>query len=107
MNLLDQLARTTGAGNPLPGSGPAGPDSGAPAVCSRKGCRQPAAWRLLWNNPRIHTPERRKTWLACGEHRGWLEEYLQTRDLWKETLPLDGVDASPAQDSPGTHPGSA
>lgn len=60
-----------------------------PAVCSRKGCRAEAAWQLLWNNPRIHTPERRKVWLACPEHREWLEEYLQTRGLWKETLPLD------------------
>lgn len=88
MNLLDQLARTTGAAVPGTGSEPSEPAAGLPAVCSRKGCRQPAAWRLLWNNPRIHTPERRKTWLACGEHRSWLEEYLQTRDLWKETLPL-------------------
>jgi hypothetical protein len=57
------------------------------AMCSRKGCRAPAAWQLLWNNPRIHTPERRKVWLACDEHRGWLEDYLQTRSLWIETLP--------------------
>ncbi|WAP50371.1 hypothetical protein OL239_09685 [Arthrobacter sp. ATA002] len=93
MNLLDQLARTTGA-NLSPGTEPPGPAGDSP-VCSRKGCRQPAAWRLLWNNPRIHTPERRKTWLACGDHRGWLEEYLQTRDLWKETLPLAEAPASP------------
>ena len=88
MNLLDQLARTTGA--PRPGTDAAEPPSDAPAVCSRKGCRAAAHWRLLWNNPRIHTPERRKTWLACSDHRGWLEEYLQTRDLWKDTLPLAG-----------------
>lgn len=56
------------------------------AICSRKGCRAPASWELLWNNPRIHTPERRKVWLACDEHRGWLEDYLQTRSLWIETL---------------------
>ncbi|MDK1358879.1 hypothetical protein QNO00_01170 [Arthrobacter sp. zg-Y1219] len=98
MNLLDQLARTTGAA-PRTGSEPSDPEAGAPAVCSRKGCRQPAVWRLLWNNPRIHTPERRKTWLACGEHRGWLEEYLQTRDLWKETLPLAGAPTPADPDS--------
>ncbi|WP_052206844.1 hypothetical protein [Sinomonas humi] len=57
------------------------------AVCSRKGCRAPAGWELLWNNPRIHTPDRRKVWLACGEHRDWLEDYLQTRSLWIETVP--------------------
>ena len=79
MNLLDSLS-----GNSAGPSGPVTP------VCSRKACRHNAAWRLLWNNPRIHTPERRKTWLSCDEHRDWLEDYLRTRGLWKETLPLDG-----------------
>ena len=67
-----------------------GPD-GAPEQpqCSRKGCRAAASWRLLWNNPRIHTPDRRKEWLACGEHREWLEDYLRTRMLWRETLPFE------------------
>ena len=64
-------------------SGPAIP------ICSRKGCGAQAEWQLLWNNPRIHTPERRKIWLGCAEHRDWLEDYLQTRGLWKETLPLN------------------
>ncbi|HKU30686.1 MAG TPA: hypothetical protein VJQ60_09370 [Arthrobacter sp.] len=67
--------------------------SGVPkAMCSRKGCRADATWRLLWNNPRIHTPDRRKAWLSCGEHRDWLEDYLQTRGLWKETIPFDSGD---------------
>ncbi|MFD5277741.1 hypothetical protein ACFWIX_09295 [Pseudarthrobacter sp. NPDC058362] len=80
------------------GSDPALPENAA--VCSRKACRADASWRLLWNNPKIHTPERRKTWLACGEHREWLEDYLQTRGLWKETLPLDAAaDGAPEQDS--------
>ncbi|MCQ1946990.1 MULTISPECIES: hypothetical protein [unclassified Arthrobacter] len=77
MNLLDSLSGTPDAG------------AGTP-VCSRKACRLNASWQLLWNNPRIHTPERRKAWLACDEHRDWLEDYLRTRGLWKETLPLDG-----------------
>jgi hypothetical protein len=67
------------------------------AMCSRKACRSEASWQLLWNNPKIHTPERRKTWLACNDHRDWLEDYLQTRGLWKETLVLDsGQDTSRA-----------
>ncbi|MCU1432158.1 MAG: hypothetical protein JWP95_1263, partial [Actinotalea sp.] len=33
--------------------------------CSRKGCGAPAVWALRWNNPRLHTPDRRKVWLAC------------------------------------------
>lgn len=72
----------------LPGSGETGETGQAP-ICSRKGCRAGAEWRLLWNNPRIHTPERRKVWLACGEHRDWLEDYLRTRMLWRETLPFE------------------
>ncbi|MGN8130438.1 hypothetical protein [Paenarthrobacter sp. 22069] len=59
------------------------------AMCSRKACRAQASWELLWNNPKIHSPERRKSWLACPEHREWLEDYLQTRGLWKETRALD------------------
>lgn len=66
----------------------------APEHCSRKGCRAGADWQLLWNNPRIHTHERRKVWLACDEHRAWLEDYLQTRSLWKETLPFSSGDAA-------------
>ncbi|GAB5079237.1 hypothetical protein [Arthrobacter sp. AD-310] len=71
------------------------------ALCSRKACRAGASWQLLWNNPKIHTPERRKIWLACAEHREWLEDYLQTRGLWKETLPLQAgpQDGSLEQDS--------
>jgi len=85
----------------FPGSPAAGPE-GAPAICSRKACRAEASWQLLWNNPRIHTPERRKVWLSCTEHRGWLEDYLQTRGLWKETIPFSAdiavESAGPAQD---------
>ena len=76
MNLFD-LAGTGGDKAAAPGT-----------VCSRKACRATAEWQLLWNNPKIHTPERRKIWLACGEHRAWLEDYLQTRGLWKETVVL-------------------
>ncbi|MGJ3189890.1 hypothetical protein FQP90_03000 [Paenarthrobacter nitroguajacolicus] len=75
----------------LGGAGMAGQESeraAGPAVCSRKGCRSGAQWQLLWNNPRIHTPERRKVWLSCGDHREWLEDYLQTRGLWKDTVPF-------------------
>jgi hypothetical protein len=67
------------------------------AVCSRKACRAQASWQLLWNNPKIHTPERRKIWLACPDHREWLEDYLQTRGLWKETRPLAAADSAPLE----------
>lgn len=83
MNLFDLAGNGVGAGGGL--APPAG------AVCSRKACRASAQWQLLWNNPKIHTPERRKIWLACGEHRPWLEDYLQTRGLWKDTVALDAT----------------
>jgi hypothetical protein len=58
-----------------------------PLICSAKGCRAPAGWALHWNNPRLHRPERRKTWLACDEHRQHLAEFLDARGFLRETLP--------------------
>ncbi|TIC87789.1 acetone carboxylase [Nocardioides sp. GY 10113] len=59
----------------------------APDVCSAKGCQAPAQWQLLWNNPKIHTPDRRKVWLACDEHRESLEVFLGARKFLKDTIP--------------------
>ncbi len=65
-------------------------------VCSAKGCRAAALWAIRWNNPRIHTPERRKVWLACTDHRPHLEEHLRVRGFWRDTVgiadlaPTDG-----------------
>ncbi|MGQ7296016.1 acetone carboxylase [Quadrisphaera sp. KR29] len=53
-------------------------------VCSARGCRAGAAHALRWNNPRLHTPERRKTWLACDEHREGLSAHLQVRGFLRE-----------------------
>lgn len=49
--------------------------------CSRAGCRTDASWQVIWRNPRIHTPDRRKVWLACDEHREFLRDYLAARDF--------------------------
>lgn len=56
---------------------------GAPAQgsCSRSGCRESAAWRIDWRNPRIHTGERGKTWLACDEHVDYLRGFLEARSF--------------------------
>jgi hypothetical protein len=56
--------------------------------CSAKGCRKPATQALRWNNPRIHPPERRKTWLACDDHQAYLSEFLTARQFLRETAPL-------------------
>ncbi len=55
-------------------------------ICSAKGCREEAAWGLLWNNPKIHTPERRKVWLACDGHREQLDHFLSLRGFLKDTI---------------------
>ncbi len=53
-------------------------------VCSARGCRHRAEHALRWNNPRLHTVERRKTWLACDEHREHLCAHLQVRGFLRE-----------------------
>jgi hypothetical protein len=60
-------------------------------VCSARGCRADAVWALHWNNPRIHPPERRKTWLACDEHRVDLEQFLALRGFLREVSGVDGL----------------
>jgi hypothetical protein len=67
-----------------------------PAVdtCSAKRCPAPAAWELLWNNPKLHTPDRRKSWLACDEHRQSLSEFLAARSFLRDVVP-HAPDAQP------------
>ena len=60
--------------------------------CSAKGCRAAAVWQLHWNNPKIHTPERRKTWLACDEHRTTLGAFLDARGFLREVTPFPSPD---------------
>ncbi|USQ87532.1 hypothetical protein NFX46_29730 [Streptomyces phaeoluteigriseus] len=62
-------------------------------VCSAKGCRTDALWVLAWNNPKIHTPERRKTWLACEEHREHLSQFLGVRGFLKDVVLLTEWDS--------------
>ena len=57
--------------------------------CSAKGCQAAASWSLLWNNPKLHTPDRRKTWLACDDHRESLSDFLGARDFLRGVEPLD------------------
>ena len=57
-------------------------------LCSARGCRAPASWVLAWNNPRLHQPERRKTWLACDDHQAHLASFLETRGFLREVVPM-------------------
>jgi hypothetical protein len=57
--------------------------------CSSAGCSADATWRVNWRNPRIHTPDRVKVWLACDAHRTTLSEYLSTRGFPVVVTALD------------------
>jgi hypothetical protein len=72
----------------------------APLVCSAKGCRVPARWALAWNNPKLHDAQRRKTWLACDEHREYLADFLSRRGFLREVSTVD-IDDGSADDQPG------
>ena len=58
-------------------------------ICSAKGCGQPAVWALRWNNPKIHPPERRKTWLACDDHKESLSDFLDRRGFLRAVESAD------------------
>lgn len=57
-------------------------------ICSGKGCSEPAVYELGWNNPKLHTPDRRKIWLACAQHRDSLAEFLRARQFLRDVTPL-------------------
>jgi hypothetical protein len=57
-------------------------------TCSAKGCSNDAVVDLRWNNPKLHTPDRRKSWVACGEHDEHLSRFLGARGFLRETEPL-------------------
>ena len=65
-----------------------GLDLPAEQICSRAECTNPAAWNVNWRNPRIHTIDRVKIWLACDEHRQYLFDYLATRSFPVKVTPL-------------------
>jgi hypothetical protein len=50
---------------------------------------------LRWNNPRLHDADRRKTWLACTDHRQTLGDFLGARGFLREVTP---VQTSPTLD---------
>ena len=63
-------------------------DDDEPPVCSAKGCRTEAVHVLVWNNPKLHTPDREKTWVACDEHRPTLGAFLDARGFLRRVDPL-------------------
>ncbi len=59
--------------------------------CSARSCRSTATSALRWNNPRLHTAERLKVWLACGEHVVSLGEFLSIRGFLRDTVPVEDL----------------
>ena len=59
-----------------------------PVVCSARGCRSSASYVLVWNNPKVHAPEREKTWVACEEHRQSLADFLDLRGFLRRVEAL-------------------
>jgi hypothetical protein len=62
-----------------------GPDQ---VICSAKACRNAAIWAVVWNNPKLHTPDREKVWVACDAHRESLASFLSARSFLKRVDPL-------------------
>ena len=62
-----------------------------PLTCSRAGCSEKATSRIEWRNPKIHTADRVKVWLACDEHVGFLSEFLSARDFPVRVVSVDDV----------------
>ena len=88
---LDPAAGASAARSPH-----AAADGSERPVCSRRRCTAEAAWALEWNNPRVHAPDRVKTWLACADHRPFLDDFLSARGFLRRSRPLD----PPATEAP-------
>lgn len=57
--------------------------------CSRVSCTEAPSSAIAWRNPRIHPPERTKTWLACDTHTSFLRDFLAARDFPVTVTPFD------------------
>lgn len=85
-----QQVRQTGC---VPEDGPAG------SICSAKACRSEGVWVLAWNNPKLHTPDRRKAWVACDDHVASLSGFLSARGFLRDTIAVTEWDG---EDLPGS-----
>jgi|OM-RGC.v1.036068823 hypothetical protein len=52
--------------------------------CSRAGCSLKADWFIYWRNPKVHSVERKKTWLSCESHKQFFVDYLSVREFFLE-----------------------
>ena len=49
--------------------------------CSRTSCREEPTWEVQWRNPKIHSEDRVKIWLACDGHQEFFQGYLEQRNF--------------------------
>ncbi len=75
-----------------------GPES---VICSAKGCRGAAAYALRWQNPKLHSGDRMKTWLACEEHREHLSSFLSARGFLRKIDPAPAAGSDTGIGLPG------
>ncbi len=66
-----------------------GDGPGEALMCSRTRCTVPAKWAIQWRNPKIHTADRRKNWLACDEHLPVLRDFLEARSFPLQVVAVD------------------
>lgn len=69
-------------------------------MCSAKGCRLPATHAVVWNNPKLHTPDREKVWHACDQHVEHLAQFVQLRGFLIRTEPVAGSLPEAAEEPP-------
>ena len=74
----------------------------AQGSCSRAECRAAATWRIDWQNPRIHTGDRWKTWLACDEHVDYLRGFLESRSFPVRVAPFGSTPTDAASTNAAT-----
>lgn len=67
-----------------------------PVVCSAKACRATATHAVIWRNPKLHKPDRRKVWTACPEHHEHLADFLDLRGFLIEVVAVQ--DLNPERD---------
>ena len=44
---------------------------------------------VIWRNPKLHTSERRKVWLACDDHRQSLADFVGLRGFLIEVVAVE------------------
>lgn len=60
-------------------------------ICSAKGCRSAAVHAVIWRNPALHTPGRRKVWLACPQDRDHLRDFVQLRGFLLDVIGVEDL----------------